>query len=173
VSDSSACSSSKSNPLSEQPTVSFVACLFERNNASGLGGGAIHVGGGASRLQALSTAGNAALTGGGGVLLWEGETPPEVTGGRGGVAPLYGTGAGSNRAAYGPLYATLFTSLAVLPAEPLAWPGVEVEVVVEKRDHYGQRIVTDDASLVTLKPESITPQSWTTNHILQTLNPTP
>ena len=38
----------------------------------------------------------------------------------------------------------------MLPAEPLAWPGVEVEVVVEKRDYYGQRIVTDDASLVTL-----------------------
>ena len=134
--------------------MSFVECLFERNNASGLGGGAIHVGGGGSQLQALSTAGNAALTGGGGVLLWEGETPPEVTGGRGGVAPMYGAGGDSNRAVYGPLHATLYTSLAVLPAEPLAWPGVEVEVVVEKRDYYGQRIVTDDASLVTLNPEN-------------------
>ena len=91
--------------------MSFVECVFERNNASGLGGGAIHVGGGASRLQALSTAGNVALNGGGGVLLWEGDTPPEVQAGRDGVQ-LNGVG---NSAAYGLLRATLYVRLAVSP----------------------------------------------------------
>ena len=37
-----------------------------------------------------------------------------------------------------------------MPSELLAWPGVEVCVVVEKRDFYRQVIVTDNASLVTL-----------------------
>ena len=86
------------------------------------------------------------------MLLWEGETPPEVTEGSGAV---YGTGGDSNHAAYGPLHATLYTSLAVLPAAPLAWPGVEFEVVVEKRDHYGQRIVNDATSLVTINHRTL------------------
>ena len=124
-------------------------CVFERNNASGAGGGAIYVGGGGSRLHAISTAGNSAPNGGGGVLLWEGQTPPAISGVRGG-APLYGAGIDSNHAAYGPLHATLYTSLAVLPSEVPAWPGIEVEVVVQKLDFYGQRIVNDDASFLKL-----------------------
>ena len=125
---------------------SFVECVFERNNASGLGGGAIHVKGRATRLRSLSTAGNAAPYGGGGVLLWEGGIPPEELGGSG----IRRESDSSNRAAYGPLRATLYVSLAVLPSEPLAWPGVELEVIVEKRDYYGQRIVNDDISFLKL-----------------------
>ena len=116
ISDSSSCSSSTSTSLAEQPKVSFVACAFERNNASGPGGGAIRIGGGSSWLQSLSTQGNVTLNGGGGVLFWEGNIPPEEHGGiSSGRDHLDGV---DNDAAYGPLRATLFASLAVHPFTP-------------------------------------------------------
>ncbi|KAJ1491888.1 hypothetical protein T484DRAFT_1881874 [Baffinella frigidus] len=162
VTDSASCSSSSSSSSSSsastassssssrvaQLTVTFARCMFSGNNASGLGGGAIHIGGGGTRLLALVSADNAAPNGGGGLLLWEGDSPPEEIA-WGGDAQL-GRGRESNTAAYGPQFATPYTFLGVVPAAPLVSPGVEFSVVVEKRDFYGQLIVNDDASLLKL-----------------------
>ena len=56
----------------------FLACRLFENRALGLGGGAFHASDAALVLVGLRSEGNSAVSGGGGVVYWEGGKPPTM-----------------------------------------------------------------------------------------------
>ncbi len=59
-------------------SVLIKASRFINNSALGIGGGALHSSNAYFKLLGITSAGNAALAGGGGVILWQGTIPPAI-----------------------------------------------------------------------------------------------
>jgi serine/threonine protein kinase len=122
------------------------ASAFKRNRAEGLGGGAVHVEGAALTERGCSFADNKASAGGGGALLVEDGAESEIM-----RNPPRLACPNNNTALYGPCVASTFKALEVattLPPPAKIFAGFAVQLIVIKKDAYGQVISADSASLV-------------------------
>ena len=135
---------------------------FFQNVAYGPGGGAVYCQNAHLTMRSFLDSGNAAPTGGGGFLFWEGPMEPFVP------ALIVNTGPQKyfslsgqisvlrkceavNQALYGPCVASSgkFLFLVGIPTSGApAYPGLPFSISVVKRDAYNQSIITDSSSVL-------------------------
>ena len=132
--------------------VKIASSLFVRNAANGLGGGGVYVRNAFVDCFNSTFSHNTAASGGGGSLYWQGNIRPSLQWNN--LCDF------NNSAAYGTCIASDLKILAVVSPAGTIFPGLEFNILVEKRDAYGQIISTDSSSLIEIvsvldKPEGL------------------